>query len=65
MNVWNGSLLCIFQTDTPPQGIPTANLDPSAENASSGGFGVRDFTLIAGKDMRVMKEKFVPLAFKY
>ena len=59
MNVCKGTLLWIFQTDTPPCSIVIANLDPSAENASSGEFSM-DVTLERGIDMRVMKEKFVP-----
>ena len=63
MNVFNGILLRISQTDTPgaPSLIALANLDPSEENASSESdkrFPSRGAG--AGRDMHVTKEKVVP-----
>ena len=59
-NVPEGTLLRISQTGTPPQAIAIANLDPSAENVSSGGLIKYGVTLRRGIDMRVTKEKFLP-----
>ena len=63
MEVFNGLLLGIFQTDTPglPRLIAIANLDPSAENARSGSKRrYLSWAGGAGKDMQVTKEKVVP-----
>ena len=57
-NVRRGTLLWIFQTDTPPRGISIANLDPSAENARSGGL-IWDAALRGGIDIQVTKAKIV------
>ena len=61
MNVHKGTLLRISQTDT-PRSIAIANLDPSAENAISGGAS-RGLSAM-GIDTWVMKEKFAPLGSK-
>ena len=55
MNDFKGTLLRISQTDTAPQLIAIANLDPSAENASFGTWKIKDASGNAGKgmDMRV------------
>ena len=58
VNVPKGTLLRISQTYTPPQAIATANLDPSAENATSGGLSRGGSGTEI--DRRVMGQKFVP-----
>ena len=62
MNISEGTLLRISQTDTVPGFEPIANLDPSAENPSFGCRGLKfesSETPGMGIDMRVTKEKFV------
>jgi len=59
MNVFKGTLLRISQTETVPQPIVIANLDPSAENASIGAKGNGSGTLGMGKEMPETKEKSV------
>jgi len=61
MNVFKGTLLRISQTNTLPGLIATANLSPSAENASAGTWRSPNnafWDLGMGIDMRVTKEKF-------
>jgi len=61
MNVFKGTWLQISQTDTLLLFIMIANLDPSAENASSGSKRSMYKSLVIlgeGVDMLVMKVKF-------
>jgi hypothetical protein len=59
MNVFRGILLRISQTDTLLRAIAMANLDPSAENASTGSWMIGDVfgSMGMGIDMRETKEK--------